>query len=332
MPPFEGMSERGHQFFADELARFAGEIDDPALSEIARRIAAPLRVAVHGRRGVGVSTVAWALVGAGVHVTASQADVEVYVVAEALKPEDRDAIAAAQHPVVGVLTKADLIGPSAAGRAHCAHLFELTGVAVEPMLGLLAVAATELDDTLWAALQLLAAHTADLSSADAFVAVPHRLPRAERQRLLEALDMFGIRLAIAAARQGRSRAQVRALLRRASCVDVVVDRISAAGAEMRYRRILDALDELQAMAVSDPRISGFLSRDDTVIARMGAAVDVVEAAGLRVDPRDGQADHLRRAVTWRRYSRGPVSAVHRSCGADIARGSLRLWSQAGGAP
>ncbi len=144
--------------------------------------------------------------------------------------------------------------------------------------------------------------------------------------------MFGITLAVTAARQGRSRAQVRALLRRASCADAVVDRISAAGAEVRYQRILDALDELQARAVSDRRISGFLSRDDTVIARMAAAVDVVVAAGLRVDPGDGQAAHLRRAVTWQRYSRGPVSAVHRSCGADITRGSLRLWSQAGGSP
>jgi hypothetical protein len=332
MPPFEGMSEQGHQFFADELARFADEIDDPALSQIARHIAAPLRVAVHGRRGVGRSTVARALADAGVHVTTSQADVEVYVVAEALKPEDRDAIAAAQHPVVGVLTKADLIGPIAAARAHCAYLSELTGAAVEPMVGLLAVAATELDDTLWAALHLLAAHTAELSSAEAFVTSPHRLPRTERQRLVETLDMVGITLALAAARQGRSREQLRALLRRASCLDVLVDRINAAGAEMRYRRILDTLDEVQAMAVSDQRVSGFLSRDDTVIARMAAAVDVVEAAGLPVDPRDGQADHLRRAVTWQRYSRGPVSAVHRSCGTDIARGSLRLWSQAGGSP
>jgi hypothetical protein len=332
MPPFEGMSGHGHQFFVDELARFAAEVDDPQLSEIARRVAAPLRVAVHGRHGVGRGTVARALAGAGVHVATSEADVDVYVVAEVVKPEDRDAIAAAQHPVVGVLTKADLTGPIAAARAHCARLSELTGVAVEPMAGLLAVASIALDDTLWAALQLLAAQPADLGSAEAFVAGPHRLPRAERQRLLETLGMVGITLAVAAARQGRSLAQLRALLCRASCVDLVIDRISAAGAEVHYRRILDALDALQTLAVSDEQISGFLSRDDTVIARMAAAVEVVEAAGLRVDLGDGEATHLRRAVTWQRYSRGPVSAVHRSCGADIARGSLRLWSRAGGSP
>lgn len=331
MPPFEGMSEQGHQFFVDELARFAAEVDDPALSEIARRIAAPLRVAVHGRRVVGRSTVARALAGAGVHLTTSEADVDVYVVAEVVKPEDRDAIAAAQSPVVGVLTKADLTGPTAAHN-QCAHLSELTGVAVEPMVGLLAVAASELDDTVWAALHLLAAEPADLSSAEAFMAARHRLPRSTRQRLLETLDMFGISLTVAAVRQGRSRGQVRALLRRASCVDAVVEQISAAGAQVCYRRILDALDDLQALAVSDQRISGFLSRDDTVIARMAAAVDVVEAAGLSVDAGDGRAAHLRRAVTWQRYSREPVSAVHRSCGADIARGSLRLWSQGGGSP
>ncbi|ORB11584.1 hypothetical protein [Mycobacterium noviomagense] len=324
------MSEQGHQFFVDELARFADEVDDPALSDVARRVAAPLRVAVHGRRGVGRGTVARALAGAGVHITTWEADVDVYVVAEVVKPEDRDAIAAARQPAVGVLTKADLMGPTAA--AHCALLSEVTGIAVEPMIGLLAAAAIECDDALWPPLQLLAAQPADLTSADAFLAAAHRLPRTTRQRLVETFDMFGISLAVAAARQGRSFGQVRAWLRRASCVDVVVDRINAAGAEVRYRRILDALDELETLAVCDQRISGFLSRDDTVIARMAAAVDVVEAAGLSVDPGDGRAAHLRRAVTWQRYSRGPVSAVHRSCGADIARGSLRLWSHAGGSP
>jgi hypothetical protein len=38
--------------------------------------------------------------------------------------------------------------------------------------------------------------------------------------------------------------------------------------------------------------------------------------------------HQRRAVHWRRYSRGPVSALHRNCGADIARGSPRLVGRA----
>jgi hypothetical protein len=87
--------------------------------------------------------------------------------------------------------------------------------------------------------------------------------------------------------------------------------------------------QLEALAVSDGRIGDFLHCDDTVVARMAAAVDVVEAAGLTVDPADDPRTHLRRAVRWRRYSRGPASALHRACGADIARGSLRLWSRAG---
>jgi hypothetical protein len=56
---------------------------------------------------------------------------------------------------------------------------------------------------------------------------------------------------------------------------------------------------------------------------------VVEAVGVQVDRGDDAAAHLRRAVHWRRYSRGPVNALHRSCGADIARGSLRLLGRAG---
>jgi hypothetical protein len=77
----------------------------------------------------------------------------------------------------------------------------------------------------------------------------------------------------------------------------------------------------------DDPLGEFLSTDETVLAVMGAAVDVVEAAGVAVDRGDDAASHLRRAVHWRRYSRGPVDAVHRSCGADISRGSLRLLGQ-----
>jgi len=95
---------------------------------------------------------------------------------------------------------------------------------------------------------------------------------------------------------------------------------------VRYRRVRSALAELNSLAVQsgDERLPEFLSTDDTVLAVMAAAVDVVEAEGAAVDRGDDAAAHLRRAVHWQRYSRGPVDALHRSCGADIARGSLRL--------
>jgi hypothetical protein len=126
-----------------------------------------------------------------------------------------------------------------------------------------------------------------------------------------------------------------------SGVDAVLNKISVVGAEMCYQRILQAVAELEALAVSRDQmaetISGFLSRDDTVVARMAAAVALAEAVGLdpvKLDPvnwdRDDPAAHLPRAVRWQRYSRGPVSDLHRACGADIARGSLRLWSRACG--
>ena len=110
------------------------------------------------------------------------------------------------------------------------------------------------------------------------------MPTDVRLRLLDTLDLFGTALGIAAVRQGRTPAQVRALLRRMSGVDAVLDKISVVGAEVRYQRVLDAVAELEALAVSQDQtgesISGFLSRDDTVVARMAAAVDVAEAAGL----------------------------------------------------
>ena len=53
---------------------------------------------------------------------------------------------------------------------------------------------------------------------------------------------------------------------------------------------------------------------------------------MAVDRDDDRDAHLRRAVAWRRYSRGPVSPLHRRCAEDIVRGSLRLWERGGGVP
>ena len=325
--------------FADELRRFAVEAGEPRVTAIAERVAAPLRVAVRGRRGVGCRTVAHALASTGLAVTATPATVEVdvYVIAEVVKPEDRDGIAAACNPVLMVLNKADLTGfaasgPIAAARSRCAHFSQLTGAPTEPLVGLLAVAALDelLDDTLWAALRLLATQPADMRSPDSFLAGAHPVPNTVRRRLLETLDLFGITLAVAAIRRAAPKAAVGDLLHHVSGVDVIVAKIGALGVEARYRRILDAVAELDRLAVTDDRIGDFLSADDTVIARMAAAVDVIEATGLKIDPRDDSAANLRCAVKWQRYSRGPATALHRACGADIVRGSLRLWSHAGG--
>jgi hypothetical protein len=334
------MIGQGRQIFVDELKRFATEAADSRCAAISGRLAAPLRVAVSGRRGVGRSTVARALariadLGATFTLTRSgdglpDADLYVYVIAEVVKPEDRDAIAGAARPVLAVLNKADLIattqpglhpqGPTSAAKIRCARLSAQTGLPIEPLVGLLAVAALDdvLDDKLWAALQVLAGRPGGHPMAA-------ELPR----RLLDTLDMFGVEQAMAAIRRGATRDQTRALLRRLSCIDEVVHQIASVGAQVHYRRMLDAVAELETLAVTDERVGEFLSSDDTVAARMAAAVDVVEAAGLKVDRCDSAAAYLRRARTWQRYSRGPVVGVHHACGADIARGSLRLWSKVG---
>ena len=320
---------------------------------IAKKLTAPLRVAVSGRRGVGCSTVARALalagsVGETITVTPpASADIDVYVLAEVVKPEDREAIAAASRPVVAVLNKADLIAtgqsaesgqyphePASAARRRCARLAELPGltdVPIEPVVGVLAIATLDdlVHDALWVALQELAVRPTDLTSTDSFVADDHPLPAELRRQLLETLDLFGVAAAVDAIRRGATRAQTCALLRRLSCIDDVIDEIGSVGAQVHYQRVLDAVADLQTLAVTDCRVGQFLSRDDTVIARMTAAVNVVEAAGIRVDRCDSAASHLRRAVGWQRYGRGPVSGMYRACSADIVRGSLRLWSKAG---
>jgi hypothetical protein len=328
--------------------RFAAATADRRVLAIAQRACAPLRVAVHGRRGVGCPTVARALdkalMSAGSTVTSSSADLDVYVLAEVVKPEDRDAVSAARRPVLAVLNKADLGGWLSHGgpavRERCAQFSELLGVPVEPMIASLAMAGLDdVDRDLWAALRTLATHPRGLAaldgpvgSHDGFLAADLPVPAADRRRLLDTLDLFGTALGIAAVQRHKTPAQVRALWRKVSGVDEVVAKVDAVGAEVRYRRVLDAVAELDALAVSagdlGAPITEFLSRDDTVVARMAAATDLARAFGLDdAEYPEDLAGFLPRAVRWQRYSRGPISDVHRACGTDIARGSLRVWSR-----
>jgi hypothetical protein len=330
-----GLTE-GHQIFADALLRFAELNHNPRFAPIIDRIRAPLRVTVLGRDGVGRATVAAALTAAGVAMVPdpATADVHVVVIAEVLKPEDRARLAAAERPMVAVLNKADLTGlghggPLARAYRRAADCRALTGVPTLPMVALLANAS--LDDELMSALRVLVTEPAHLTSTDAFACTGHSLRPALRRRLLATLDRFGIACAVLALADGADDATVSTALRWASQVDRVIAQIEAAGAAMRYRRLQSAITELRALAVQsdDERLAQFLSTDQTVLAVMAAAVDVVEAAGVGVDRGDDAAAHVRRAVQWRRYSRGPVNALHRSCGADIARGSLRLLGRVG---
>ncbi|MEI7716940.1 MAG: hypothetical protein WCI78_12765, partial [Mycobacterium sp.] len=202
-----GMQRGGHGGFAGELMRFAVAHPDPLVTAIAARVAAPLRVDVCGRRGVGRATVARALDRAGpaanFSVTGTEpggaADVVVYVTAEVVKPEDTEAIGAARR-VVAVLNKADLVGslagdpdtrggPVEAARRRCAELAAVVGVPLEPMIAPLAVAALgDLDGACWAALRTLATHpgvAACLAGSRAdFLTAPTPVPAGERLRLL----------------------------------------------------------------------------------------------------------------------------------------------------
>src|SRR5215510_9353852 len=143
----------GRQIFADALTQFAEQHKISRLTPVVARAAAPLRVAVLGRDGVG-------------------ADVHVLVIAEGLKPEDRALLAAAGRPTVTVLNKADLSGLGDGGplpRAHrrAADCRAVTGVPTVPMVAVLATA--DLDDEMLRALRVLLAEPADLTSTDAFV-------------------------------------------------------------------------------------------------------------------------------------------------------------------
>lgn len=325
------MNRPSNQVFVEMLTRFAVELANPQIAAIAAGMAAPLQVAVAGRRGVGRRTVASALECIGLTVVPDRsADLVVYVIAEVAKPEDSAALAAlasCAQPVLVVMNKSDLTAraTAAAGVARLA-------APAQPLAALLAVAVLNdrLGAPLWAALQILTSEPADFSCSERFATAPHSLSPQLRQQLCDTIDLPGISHAVAALRQGWPVAQVGALLRRLSGIDAVARRVTAIGAAVRYRRLLHAVAQLEALAVNDSRISDFLSCDDTVVARMAAALPVVEAAGLGrndADPADAST-RLRQAARWQCLSGGPIAAVHQACGADIARALLRLWSNA----
>jgi len=125
-----------------------------------------------------------------------------------------------------------------------------------------------------------------------------------RLRLAAGFDVLGTAVAVAALRDGAGRSVIADLLCTVSGIGDVRTEIERAGAEVRYRRAVGS-------------------------ARIAAAVAVLDAAGA---PAPETANHLRQAIHWDRYARGPVSALHRTCARDAARGALRLWAQAGGRP
>jgi hypothetical protein len=317
--------------FSEHLTRFAETAPMPQLSPIIARLTRRVGVAVVGRAGVGRDTVAAALRDHGVTVTpdTAAADIQVLVIAEALKPEER-AMAATDRPTLIVLNKADLTGSRSGGALPNAHrtaadVQRRTGTPTVAMVGLLGKT-TALDDDLVDALRTLVHTAADLRSVDAFTSGDHPVGSEIRTRLLERLDRFGIAHAVLALARGADPATLPTLLQRLSNVDAVLARLDAASAPVRYRRLRAALAEMHSLAVQldDQALLGLLNSDAAVLATMTAAVDVVEADGIRVDPGDDPDAHRRRAAQWRRYSRGPVDALHRRCGADITRGSLRL--------
>ncbi len=321
-------TREGHQIFTYELTRFADRTGDPRITVLIDRVDGPLKVAVRGRDGVGRGTVATALADSGVCVVDSDtdADVDLVVVAEVIKAEDMAMLGGG--PSLVVLNKADLAGfgaggPIAVADRRAAEYQALTGVPTVPMVGLLAAAT--LDDELVAALRVLSAEPADLRSIDGFLSAQHSLPRAVRGRLLDTLDLFGIAHGVLMLRQSADADALPAVLRRLSQVDRVLGQLAATAAEVRYRRVCSALVELRSLAAGGrPALAEFLRGDAAVIGVMAAAVDVVQAAGLTVNPDDEPSAHLDRAMHWHRYSRGPVNSLHRRCGADICRGSLRL--------
>lgn len=326
---------------AEGLSRLAADGVTPRWTSPVRRLAAEVTVSVSGRPGVGVGTVRRALTAMGLPLTDGPAgpapgDVEVRVVAEIVKPEDRAAVTGADGPIVMVFTKADLCradgsGALAAAR-RCANRGTRVPVPAEPLIGLLAVAGSDpaiLDEGVVAALRTLTGVPADLSSVDAFVRGPHALPPSVRHRLADRLDLFGIASAVLALRTGAASdaAGLRGVFRAESGIDGVCAAIGLAIAEARYRRHLAVGAELEARAATDPCAAALLRDRSIAGARTFAARAVLRAAGMTPGASGAGDAGLFEALRWQNHGAGPVTALHRSCAADLTRHAMRGWER-----
>ena len=297
----------GHRRFADALTALAAGCGDRRLSALAAAITAPLRVAVAGRRGTGRRTTAAALAAAGACIAEQHADLVVYVVAEAFKPEDLAAISGVHGPpVLVVMNKSDLGGHLGLPPAH---------LPVERMSALFALAALGggLDIQLWQALGDLAGQPHAQRSLDG----GDRVPPQVRERLCTAIDLSGIEALRELAGHDGSLAQARALLNRLSGITDVTARLEAMGACTYHRRMSEAVIRLEAIAVADSRVDEFLVGDATVFARAAAA-----AAALDVPDEPA----LAQARRWQSYRQAPLGPAASACAADLARASLRTWA------
>ncbi|GLP78081.1 hypothetical protein TUM20983_51910 [Mycobacterium antarcticum] len=323
--------------FTGELTRVAETLGVAQFTPIIARLRRPVRVAVLGRPGVGRGRVEAALRHRGVPVAPSgaDADVDVLVIAETAKPEELVVARSARRPLLILLTKADLAGagpggPIAVARRRAVAVEQLTAVPVIAVVGLLAALECDgLDPELLAALRVFVTEPPDLTGVEVFVEQPHPVERDVRARLLARLDRFGIAHAVLALAGGTEPQRLGGYLSALGNLDEVIAALETASARVRYLRLHAAVVELHALAARSDAVavSDLLADDVTVLATMGAAVEVIEAAGLSVDRGDTAAAHLDRAIRWRRYCRGPVNDLHRRCGADIARGSLRLLAR-----
>lgn len=307
------------------LAAGAVDLGEAELGRMAAELAVPVRVSVSGRAGAGRTTVTRAVRAAGLELCAGlevreggAAEVAVYVFVERLTPEDRRALSAIPKPCVAVFNKADLAGfdgpgPMVSASQRCRLIQRDVGMPTVAIAGLAAAAAFDrvlLDGKLLDALVTL-------------VSDPARLTPKVRERLPAELDLFGVATAVTALRADRD---VHDALRRACGVELLLAEIARAAAAVRYRRAVAAVTSLAGPAARSAAIAGFLSGDALAFARMAAATAVVEADGLGRGFGRTKEEHLRAAIWWQRYARGPVTDLHRRCATDIARGALRRWA------
>lgn len=320
------------------------------------RCFARIRIQVSGRVGVGKSSVRAVLTAStvsrfpdvgweDVDITETAAmdvpsapdpdldgDVVVYVLTSGAQKADVDAVASASH-VVPVLAKADTVDDLA---GVLDRLTSAVGIEVLPLMGTIARTVSEGEPKSFEMLRRAAPHLssdmmltrerflrADLPP-DSLLPASRDVPTAaERDELVEHIEILGVRTVVEALRSDPTMddVRIRLLLLGVSGAARFTDTVRQSVERVRIERQARLLHRLTELAAEHPtsaeELETFLASDEAILAIMRSALN---ALGETVEP----GDKVESAALWLARSQSTEDPNYSRAARAISRGYLRM--------
>ncbi|MDJ0359488.1 hypothetical protein [Rhodococcus sp. H29-C3] len=317
------------------------------------RCFARIRIQVSGRVGVGKSSVRAVLTAStvsrfpdvgweDVEITETAAmdvpsapdpdldgDVVVYVLTSGAQKADVDAVASASH-VVPVLAKADTVDDLVGALDR---LTSAVGIEVFPLMGTIARAVSEGEPKSFEMLRRAAPHLspdmmltrerflrADIRHTSESRDVP---TAAERDELVERIEILGVRTAVEALGSDPTMddVRIRLLLLGVSGAARFTDTVRQSVERVRIERQARLLHRLTELAAEHPtsaeELETFLASDEAVLAIMRSALD---ALGETAEP----GNKVESAALWLARSQSTEDPNYSRAARAISRGYLRM--------